>query len=249
MKNILCILLTIATFQLCSSQMADNISSSESLEAAIEYYQNERYSKSINELISILRDSKKDSIVTVHIYLAFNYTAIGDRAEAIKHFKKALSINPKLDLDIYDTTEDIRITFNNARKERARESACCSCFFPGIGQMMKGDDGKGKAIIAASAFTLIGTALSWLVMENKHNYYLSLGPDKTSYMDQAYNDYNQWRKITILGAAAFLGVYFYSFVDAILVKTSAPRKEGSNSTGLHLDSDGESFCIGYKAGL
>jgi tetratricopeptide (TPR) repeat protein len=250
MKRILCTLLTISTFQFCFSQMAaEDGSILGSLETAIKYYQNEKYYKSINELRKILSDAKNDSIVTAHTYLAFNYTAIGDKADAIKHFKKALSLNPKLDLNLYVTTPRIRGTFDEARKERARESACCSCFFPGIGQIMKGDDGKGKAIIAASAFTLVGTALSWLVMENKHNYYLSLGPDDVGYMDQAYNDYDRWHKITIFGAATFLGVYVYSFVDAILVGKSAQRQDADNSIGLYLNADGESFCIGYTTGL
>lgn len=249
MKRILCILLTISTFQFCISQMTEDESVLGSLETAIEYYQNEKYYKSINELKKILSDAKDDSIASVHTYLAFNYTAIGDKADAVKHFKRALSINPKLDLNMYVTTPRIRGTFDEARKERARESACCSCFFPGIGQIMKGDDGKGKAIIAASAFTLVGTALAWLVMENKHSYYLSLGPDDIGSMDQAYNDYDRWHKITTIGAVTFLGVYVYSFVDARLVGKSAQRQDADNSSGLYLNSDGESFCVGYTTGL
>ena len=114
---------------------------------------------------------------------------------------------------------------------------------------MKGDEGKGKAIIAASALTFAGTVLSWLVMDNKHNYYLSLGPDDVYHMDQAYNDYNRWRKVTMFTAATFLGVYLYSYVDAMIVGKSAVRQDPSNSIGLYLDSNGESLCIGYKAGL
>ena len=219
------------------------------LEAAIEYYETNAYAKSIKVLDSILNECERYLKIEVNKYLAFNYVAIGDEAAAIKHFKKALSLNPELELDETAVSSEIIRVFEAARKELAHESGGCSCFIPGIGQFMKGEDNKGRAIIAASGLTLTAALITWAVSDSKHNHYLSLGPEDIAEMESAYNDYNRWRKVSLVAATAFVGIYIYGIFDAILSKKQTNNSGVENHTGFNIDSDGESFSISYKIGL
>ena len=172
--------------------------------------------------------------------------AIGDKPAAKGYFKRALNIEPKLQLDAYEVTPEKIAVYEEAKKERRYESACCSCFIPGFGQMMKGEESKGRVLIAASAITLAGTLISWAITNSKHDYYLSLGPDDIEQMVQAYHDYNWWYRITIVSGITFLGIYIYSFVDARLARTPTKGRRAEQQTGLYLKLQRESVSIGYS---
>jgi len=215
------------------------------LEIARELYENGAYARAITQLETILPYLEGESIIDAHILLAFNYVAIGDEASAIAHFKGALTQNPELDLDEYETTPEIKAVFKEAAQEQAYEYAGCSCFIPGIGQLLKGDYTKGRAIIAASAVTLAGSLVSLSIADGKRTTYLSLGPDDLDRIEEAYDDYNRWRKITMLSATVFLGIYVYSIVDAMISRTSAKKKEIEQRSGIKFNFDNGSTGISY----
>ncbi|UCD06523.1 MAG: hypothetical protein JSV98_04645 [candidate division WOR-3 bacterium] len=215
------------------------------LASAREHYENGAYARAITQLETIFPYLEGESIIDAHILLAFNYVAIGDEASAVAHFKGALTQNPELNLDEYDTTPEIRAVFKEAAQEQAYEFAGCSCFIPGIGQILKGDYTKGRVIIAASAVTLAGSLVSLSIADGKRTTYLSLGPDDLDRIEEAYDDYNRWRKITILSATAFLGVYVYSIVDAMISRTSAKRKEINQRSGIKFNVDSKSMGVSY----
>lgn len=247
MKEMLCILLVFTGVNYCSAQVAKNESDENALKRAIDDYERGAYTKSLHELENITHVHDRDLQVYVHTFMALNYVAIGDKYTAIEQFKKALSIDPDLELDPVIVTPEIAYVLEEAKSEKAYESAGCSCFIPGIGQFMKGEENKGRAIIAASGLTLTGAMITWVVADSKHNHYLSLGPEDVEDMDQAYNDYNRWRKASIITATAFVGIYIYSILDAILSRKS-PNNSGAKK-GFNILSNGESISIDYTTGL
>lgn len=215
---------------------------------AIDYYETRAYTKSIKALDSILHECETIYKLEVNKYLAFNYIAIGDEATAIAHFKRVLSLKPAFELTEEITSPDIHRVFEDAKKELAHESGGCSCFIPGFGQFMKGEDNKGRAIIAASGLTLTAAIVTYAIADSKHNHYLSLGPEDIDDMDRAYDDYNRWRKSSIITATAFVGIYVYSIFDAILSRK--PNNANHNKkSGLNIDADGQSVEISYRIGL
>jgi tetratricopeptide (TPR) repeat protein len=210
------------------------------IEMAKQDYANGSYTRAISTLGNVLEQLSGDARVEAHKYLAFSYVALGARDKAHEHFKKALRINPKLELSIYETTPEVLEAFANAKTERAHESAGCSCFIPGIGQLMKGEETKGKLIIATSALTFTAATVSWVVTDNKSNYYHSLGPDDNTHMDAAYEDYNKWYKTSLAASALFLSVYVYSIIDAL-----SPGKIINTEHGFLLTVDEECITMGY----
>ncbi|MBE0433262.1 tetratricopeptide repeat protein [candidate division WOR-3 bacterium] len=239
--------------QISHAQTTDTSTGEHVLNSARQHYENGAYVKSIAELETILPQlngaENGEAIIEIHVLLAFNYVAVGDEASAIEHYKKALAIEPKLQIDAYEPSPEVRAVFEEATKERAYESAGCSCLIPGSGQFMRGDDLKGGAIIAVSVTSLASTVISWSIADSKHNLYMSLGPDDIDMMEEVYEDYNHWRKMTILSGTVLLGVYVYSIIDATISKKPSLSKSTSRQTGLLLGYDGERARIGYATKL
>ena len=225
---------------------ADEYSSTEdTIAMARDLYENGAYSRSIAALKTALSSSTNETLVQAYVLLAFNYVAVGDKAQAIEYFKSALTKNPDLQLDAYEPTEEMTAVYEKAVKEKAYESAGCSCFIPGIGQILKGEENKGRAIIAASFVTLAGTLISWSIADSRHSEYLSLGPDEIDLMDETYNDYNRWRKITFMSGAAFTAVYIYSIVDAMLSRKHLEPAAAERQTKMIIQYDGTKAILGY----
>lgn len=208
-------------------------------------YENGSYAQAVTQLETILPYLEGRAALDAQILLAFNYVAIGDEMSAIEHFKVALTQDPELTLDEYETTPEIIAVFNEAAQEQAYEYAGCSCFIPGIGQILKGDYKKGRAIIATSAITLVGTMISWSVADGKRSNYLSIGPENLDKIEEAYDDYNRWRKITLISASAFLGVYVYSIVDAMISRSPAKKKKPEQPSGIEFRFEDGTTSIGY----
>jgi tetratricopeptide (TPR) repeat protein len=240
----LCLLIFALASHSCLGQVRENYTPPDTLEIAKDYYLSGAYSRSITTLETLLPYLEGNPLIEAHVYLALNYVVVGDKASAIEHFKSALTWDPDLQLDAYGVTPDIMAVYDDARKEKAYESAGCSCFIPGIGQILKGDDRKGRAIIAASVITLAGTLISWSIADSKHTAYLSLGPEDIDKMDSTYDEYNRWRKITILSGAAFAGIYMYSIFDAVM-----SRKQTQPQTGVIFKYDGNNTQFGYAIGI
>lgn len=247
MKEMFCILLVFTGVNYCSAQAAKNESEENILKGAIDDYERGAYTKSLQKLENIIHVHDRDLQVYVHTFMALNYVAIGDKFTAIEQFKKALSIDPGLKLDPVIVAPEIAYVLDEAKSEKAYESAGCSCFIPGIGQFMKGEENKGRAIIAVSGLTLTGAIITSAVADSKHYHYLSLGAEDVEDMDQAYNDYNRWRKASIITATAFVGIYIYNILDAILSRKS-PNTLGAKK-GFNIRSNGESTSIDYTIGL
>jgi len=216
------------------------------LSAAKSYYTIGDYTKAIKELKKIEKQSKGGEKIEVYEYLALCYTAVGDRETALDYFKKLLHIEPKYELNPITTSPEILELFENAKKERASESAMCSCFIPGFGQFMEGNEEKGKIIMAAAGLFLSTSIISWLITDNKGNYYNSLGPDDIDEIKDAYQDYDRWYKISLVNSSIFLSIYIYSIIDALSLKKEKKTIPQDKNTGLFIETTVNSFQVGYR---
>lgn len=238
-------LLLIFLTQILYAQLPDSDGYEQVLEIAREDYRNQAYANSIGQLETILPYLKGSELVDAHIFLAFNYVRLGDTTTAVEHFKDALTTDPKLQLKPYDPSPEIVIVYEQAKQEKAHELAGCSCFIPGIGQILRGDTESGGVIIAASTISLAGTLLSWSIADGKRSNYLSIGPADLDRIEEAYDEYNRWRKITVISATVFVGIYLYSIVDAMIVRSDSKLSNAEDETGMILELNGDQVNIGY----
>jgi tetratricopeptide (TPR) repeat protein len=232
----------------CSAVLTKNETYEDTLRTALANYEKGAYIKSMRELESMTHIDNPDLLVYVYTYIALNQLAIGDKASAIESFKNAISINPALELDPIIATPEVMAVLEDAKSEKAYESAGCSCFIPGIGQFMKGEDNKARALIAASGITLTATIITWTVADSKHNHYLSLGPEDIDEMDAAYNDYNHWNKLRIIAATTFVGIYVYNILDAIFSR-NPEHSSDRGKLGFNINPGKKSISVSYEIKL
>lgn len=234
-----------------AAQHVSNDSLSIILNVAVTKYNNKEYSAAIQLLETILsefQDAEQTYILDTHKYLAYCKVAIGDTNAAHKQFKLLLDIAPRYELDPLTTKPEILQIFQGAQYERARESAMCSCFLPGAGQLLQGNEKKGMVIMSMAGLSLTASILSWLITDNKGNYYNSLGPEDINQLDKAYDDYDRWYKISLVSSAIFISVYLYSIFDALPAKAHRTDKNKIINRMIFKNSD-RAAALGYQIKL
>ncbi len=216
------------------------------LEDAKACYNECEYAAVIDILGRILNDLEGSNVSEAYTYLAISYVAVGDRTVAKEHFRKALRFSPELILDPAVVSREAISIFDETKREVAGEAAMCSCFLPGSGQMMKGDNRKGQIIMAASAVTAIASILSWTITQGKGQTYWNLGPDETDMLEQTYNEYNEWYGRSLLISASFLCIYLYSIIDAFMYDAGHSKTfTRSVKSGLILEPSSKGISISY----
>ena len=217
----------------------------DALDTAKEYYQTENYTGTIKTLENALPELNETEKMEAHKYLGYSYAKINDKILAKEHFKALLKLNPKFKLNKEDADSTVIKILNDVKKEIAQESAMCSCFIPGAGQLIKGDEKKGKLIMLGASLSLVSSIYFWAETENKKNDYLKLGPDSIEYMDDYYNIYNRWYHISLLSSSVFTGFYLYSILDALHIDKEVDiANEGSRS--LNFIPEMHSVKIEYR---
>ncbi|MEO0123485.1 MAG: hypothetical protein ABIL69_05710 [candidate division WOR-3 bacterium] len=215
------------------------------IDTAKDCYQKENYVGTIKTLEVVLPNLSKIEKLDAHKYLALSYAKINDKISAKEHFKILLKLNPKFKLNKDDADSSVIAIINDAKKEIAQESAMCSCFIPGTGQLIKGEDKKGKLIMLGASLSLASSIYLWMETENKKNEYLELGPDSVEYMDEFYNTYNRSYHIFLLSSSVFAGFYLYSILDALFADLKVDiSNDGSNS--IYFVPEQKSIKIEYK---
>lgn len=245
MRNLL-IIFTLIFCDLVNAQSKDLFDENRNLiDEAKNYYQKKEYVNVIKMLENILPQIDKSNETEVHKFLGFSYAMMNDKISARVHFKILLKLNPTFALKAQDAEPSIIEILNEVKKEIAHESALCSCFIPGIGQLLKGEEQKGKLLMLGASVSFVSTVLFWLETANKQQKYLSLGPDRIEYMDEYYNEYNKWFRISISSSSVFIGFYLFSIWDAYFTNTSIKViNDDINSSGFILKDD--LIKIGYK---
>lgn len=242
------------------------------LNRAKEYYYSGEYQSAIRELESALvylKQLKQTDQVEAYKYLAFSYVAFGDRPRAKEQFKKALALEPALELDPATVSPKIIKVFEEAKAEMVQaptiepgapslkmaaeeeisgfDATMRSCCVAGWGQTYRGEKSKGKKLMIAWGVTLGTTIGSLIVTSAKKEAYEDLElTQPSSAFDDAYEQYKLWHNITAINALAFLGVYVYNLYDIIFHKPRTRTSLLESDRGLICRVNGDLVQIGYN---
>ncbi len=255
-KIIVLILLVVG---ICLSQQVSGDSLLKMLERAKLYYNSGEYERAIRELESALQYLKqlnKNEQVEAYKYLAFSYVAFGDRERAKEQFKKALSLDPNLELDPATVSPKIIKVFEEAkaetvitppqppqvqpqpikpakpeiqpRKPSTTGALMRSCCLPGWGQIYKGENSKGKRLLISAAIAFPTTLIASSITEVKHKKYLEVEPDNESEMDQAYREYRFWYNVSAFAWLTSISIYCYNIYDVLFTKPATKSSMENN---------------------
>ncbi len=270
-------LLSIIIISASFAQSVSSDSLARMLERAKTYYNNGEYENAINELedaLQFLKQLKQVDQVEAYKYLAFSYVAFGDNNKAKEQFKKALALNPKLELDPASVSPKIIKVFEEAKAEMGSlqpppvqpppvkppvkppmrsvskfHATMRSCFVPGWGQMYKGHGGKGLMIMIGSGVTLGLGLTAGAIANTKHEKYDEIGDERPWDHDaiyDAWSAWDRWQKITGVTFIAFGCLYAYNIFDVL---TSKPRTSWSSledKPGLGVAVQPNAISVNYK---
>lgn len=258
------------------SQQVSGDSLLKMLERAKLYYNNGEYENAIKQLESALlylKQLNQTEQVEAYKYLAFSYVAFGDKEKAKEQFKKALLLDPKLELDPATVSPKIIKVFEEAKAEIAlvtpqppttqpttkptkpvvqpaqvntTGALIRSCCLPGWGQMYKGESSKGKKLMIATAILLPTAVISGSIQEVKHKKYLDVEPGNEDEMDQAYKEYRLWYNITAISWGSYLVLYAYNIYDVLMAKPVTKSSMNTLDKGFYCNLNQNYLQIGYN---
>ncbi len=206
-------------------------------------YEEENYIETIVKFKWLIPYLKRCDKAPAYEYLAYSYVKLGDEENAIETFKELLSISPEYEPVEDSVSTDIIEVFQRARKERAHEAGACSCFIPGMGQLLKGEDKKGKIIIFTAGTSFISSIILWFITLNHRDEYLAVEPNNIEEMNQKYKTYKYWFNGALASSAIFLGTYIYSIYDAWSSRTSIKRKK--SRVGIEFNAKMNKTYLGF----
>jgi tetratricopeptide (TPR) repeat protein len=240
------------------------------LEAAKAFYNGGEYESAIRELedaLQYLKQLESSDQVEAYKYLAFSYVAFGDNEKAKVQFKKALMLNPTLELDPAQVSPKIIKVFEEAKSEMAtapppvvepqppvspvRKTSMFgalwrSCLLPGWGQKYKGESSKGSKIMLAAGVTFGVSVVSITLMEVSHSAYLDVPPGNTGEMDDKYKMYRFWSNAAFFSTVSFGAVYLYNIYDAAFKRARVKYSLNDTRTGPDLSVGVDRISVGYR---
>ncbi len=246
------------------------------LERAKGYYNSGEYEEAIKELedaLQFLKQLKQVDQVEAYKYLAFSYVAFGDNVKAKEQFKKAIALNPQLELDPASVSPKIIKVFEEARSEMGTSPAppvkppispvkppseppvrsvskfhatMRSCFVPGWGQMYKGHKAKGTFIMISSGTALGLGIVAAVITEKKHEDYLNAEPWDYDALDRTWKAYNRWHNITGLCFLTLGCVYAYNMFDVLTSRPVTAWSRLDDKSGIGVALEPNAIRIGYQ---
>lgn len=237
---------------------------------AKDHYYSGEYEFAIRELenaLQFLKQLKQTDQVEAYKYLAFSYVAFGDRIKAKEQFKKALVLDPQLELDPATVSPKIIKVFEEAKAEIAVaplteplepatrvtteeisgfDATIRSCCVSGWGQMYRGERSKGKKMMIAWGVTGGATLVSWVIAGNKENKYKDLRSIQPGDYDDAYEQYKLWLNIAAANTIVFLGVHAYNLFDIIFRKPRTGTSMIERDRGFICEANLDRVKIGYN---
>ena len=264
------LLLGCLVVQIGFSQTVSQDSLETMLGQAKTHYYNGEYENAIKELekaLVYLRQLKRTDQVEAYKYLAFSYVAFGDRTKAKEQFRKALVLDPELELDPATVSPKIIKVFEETKAEmavappaepseptpvtykeerRGFDATIRSCCVGGWGQMYRGEKSKGTKMMIAWGVTLGSTLVSWIVTENRHEEYEVLRSQNAADYDAAYDKYKLWYNIAAANTVIFIGVHAYNLYDIIFHKPSTSTSMSEFDRGFICEASKDYIRLGYK---
>lgn len=269
-RTVKILLFTCLLIQTGFSQAVTEDSLETMLNKAKDYYYTGEYESAIKELenaLQYLKQLKHADQVEAYKYLAFSYVAFGDHTTAKVQFKKALALDPGMELDAATVSPKIIKVFEEAKAEMSTAPAVeptepitppkeeisgfdamiRSCCVAGWGQIYRGEKSKGTKLMIAYGVTLVSTLGSAIIRENKKEAYDDVyWTQPSAAFDDAYAEYKFWHNITAINALLFLGVHAYNLYDILFHKPSIRTSLFESERGLICEFDSERVRIGYN---
>lgn len=232
--------------KLSAGQDAANDSLPASLMNAKDDYYRGEYQKTISLLENTISSLTNGSRLEAHKYLTFSYARLGQSERSSQHFRQVFKIDPRWKMDPEDSSPEIDPILVATKKDRAQEAGMCSCFIPGIGQIMKGEEKKGLILLSATSATLAMSISSWIITDNRRRDYLKIGLNDTLRMSEAYHRYNDWYHLSLASTALFVGVYAYGIYDAFFPGSDYLSTQLPRDHGIMCMVDRSGWQMGYK---
>lgn len=191
-------------------------------------------------------DFTVDQLVEIHTLLGLVTFTLNKPEEARRQFEAALSLRENLELDPLFTSPKILAFFEQVKTEwqarnagtpppgsiqyiqiedRRAGAAMRSLLLPGWGQHYKGERRKGWILMGLWGLTASGTVMAHLLRRQAEDRYLKT--TDPALFDRRFDTLNTWHKVRNNLALATLGVWAYSYVDALLFRapfTPAQRR-------------------------
>ncbi|MGQ9464832.1 MAG: tetratricopeptide repeat protein [bacterium] len=258
------------------SQQVSGDSLVKMLEMAKLFYNNGEYENAIKQLedaLQYLKQLNQSEQVEAYKYLAFSYVAFGDKEKAKDQFKKALLLEPKLELDPATVSPKIIKVFEEAKAEMGAVitkppttqppakpvkpvvqpvkvstggALVRSCCLPGWGQMYKGQSTKGRNLMIATAILLPTELISTSIQDVKHQKYLDIEPGNEVEMDRAYKEYRLWYNIAAVSWFSYIGLYLYNIYDVLTTKPAIKSSMNRFDKGFYCSLTEDYFRFGYS---
>jgi len=233
------------------------------------HYYNGEYEMAIRELenaLQYLKQLKQTDQVEAYKYLAFSYVAFGDRNKAKEQFKKALVLDPELELDPATVSPKIIKVFEEAKAEMVTappvapvepvtrvsreeisgfDATIRSCCVGGWGQIYRGEKRKGRNMMIAWGVTGGATLVSWIIAGKKEREYKDLSIASPGQFDDAYEDYKLWFNIGFANTLVFLAVHSYNLFDIIFRKPRSATSLIEPQQGFICEAQADQVKVGY----
>ncbi len=175
----------------------------------------------------------------LHKTLGFTYVAMGENEKAKIQFLAWLDLDPLAQLDPIYVSPKIIAVFkeaqhvyilsktqaqpaNQAALNQQLEALKRSLFFPGLGQLYRGQQVKGFSLLAAEVVLLGGFALCQSqYAETRDRYLTEINPAQ---MESLYDEVNLYYRAKYAAAILAAGVYLYSLYDALFLPPNTPSR-------------------------
>ncbi|KPK73905.1 hypothetical protein AMJ87_00215 [candidate division WOR_3 bacterium SM23_60] len=269
-RHIMLLFVSCLIIQLGFSQSVNQDSLEIMLGKAKNHYYNGEYEMAIRELenaLQYLKQLKQTDQVEAYKYLAFSYVAFGDRNKAKEQFKKALLLDPELELDPATVSPKIIKVFEEAKSEMAAappvapvepvtrvsreeisgfDATIRSCCVGGWGQMHRGERSKGKKMMIAWGVTGGATLVSWIIAGKKKKEYKDLRYASPGEFNDAYEQYKLWLNVGWASTLVFLAVHSYNLFDIIFHKPQTATSLIEPQQGFICEANVDHIRFGYN---
>jgi len=256
---------------IASAQIGDStgIATTDSIvEVVRSAYQRLDYETAEAQAVSALDQFQRfnsGQLVELNVILALIKYARNDTESSKRFFLSALSLDHTLEMDpllvspkilsffreVKSESVDLRALNTNSESTYVRYlllqdarpgAALRSMIVPGWGHLYLGRPSKGRLLLGAWAFSVVGTVVTHFVRKDAEADYLEeTNPDRVGERYDRFNTWNRTRNGFALGAAV---IWTYSYIDILSSRPSGVTTAGALHLGLKASP--QSLAVGIR---
>jgi tetratricopeptide (TPR) repeat protein len=184
-----------------------------------------------------------EALAQIHVILGLIAFSRNEQEDARGQFKEALFLDPDVQLDALQVSPKILALFEETRAELSQasedppgdpatpryvlvrdpraEAALRSMMVPGWGQLYKGQRTKGRVLLGAWGLAMAGGATAHVLRQQALDTYLDAGADEAEKRYATLNRWHKTRNALVMGA---IGIWIYSYLDALIIGGPAPER-------------------------